>query len=207
MLLRSTLKSVYWAGRAGATALRRIRLLAATRMHRATLATVGRGSRFQPGVRFASPDRVSVGEDCYFWRGCNASAELSDAPLIIEDGVQINRDVHLDTTGGLTLGAGVLISEGVVIYTHDHGLDPRAAPRMLPKTIAADVWIGMRAVIMPQCRRIGRGAVVGAGAVVVHDVPEMAIVGGNPARILRYRDDMRDESEEPDYISVIGARA
>ena len=130
---------------------------------------------------------MTVGDDCYFWRGCNASAEFSGAPLIIDDGVQINQDVHLDTTGGLTLGNGVMISEGAVIYTHDHGLEPRAAPQMLPKTIAPDVWIGMRAVIMPQCRRIGRGAVIGAGAIVVRDVPAGAIVGGNPARIIGHK--------------------
>lgn len=206
MFLRLILKTTYWAGRATAALMRRLRLLVSTRVHQATLSTVGRGSRFQPGVRFAQPGQVSVGEDCYFWRGCNASAEMSGAPLIIEDGVQINKDVHLDTTGGLTLGKCVLISEGVVIYTHDHGLDPRAAPRMVPKTIADGAWIGMRAVIMPQCRRIGRGAVVGAGAVVVHDVPELAIVGGNPARILGYRDDMQNDQPDPNVIDLIAAR-
>ena len=187
MLLRSILKNLYWALRAGAAVSRRIGMLFATRLHQSTLQSVGTGSRFQPGVRFAQPGVVSVGDDCYFWRGCNASAETSDAPLIINDGVQINQDVHLDTTGGLTLGNGVMISEGAVIYTHDHGLEPRAAPQMLPKTIAPDVWIGMRAVIMPQCRRIGRGAVIGAGAIVVHDVPAGAIVGGNPARIIGHK--------------------
>ncbi len=184
MLLKKLFKTTYWAGRISGALGRRLGMLTATRMHRATLASVGAGSRFQPGVRFAQPATVSVGSNCYFWRGCNASSEVTGGPLIIDDGVQINQDVHLDTTGGLTLGRDVLISEGVVIYTHDHGLDPRAAPEMLPKTIAPDVWIGMRAVIMPQCRRIGPGAVIGAGAIVVHDVPAGAIVGGNPARVL-----------------------
>lgn len=188
MLHKSAIKYLYWLARAAAAANRRVGIAAATRVHGATLGSVGAGSKFQPGVRFAQPGSVSVGQDCYFWRGCNASAEMSDQPLIISDRVQINQDVHLDTTGGLTLGEGVLISEGAVIYTHDHGLDPRASPEMLPKTIADDVWVGMRAVIMPQCRRIGRGAIIGAGAIVVDDVPEGAIMGGNPARVLRYRD-------------------
>ena len=192
MLLRTVLKTAYWIGRVAGASQRRLGLLAATRLHRATLASVGAGSRFQPGVRFAHPGIVSIGQDCYFWKGCNASAEIADAPLIIEDGVQVNQDVHLDTTGGLTLGSGVLISEGAVIYTHDHGLDPRAAPAMLPKTISSGVWIGMRAVIMPQCRRIGSGAVIGAGAVVVHDVPPGAIVGGNPARIIGQKSDLAE---------------
>jgi acetyltransferase-like isoleucine patch superfamily enzyme len=167
-------------------------MLAATRMHRATLGSVGAGTRFQSGVRFAQPSVVSVGSNCYFWRGCNASSEGTSGLLVIDDGVQVNQDVHLDTTGGLTLGAGALISEEVVIYTHDHGLDPRAVPQLLPKTIAPNVWIGMRAVIMPQCRKIGPGAVIGAGAVVVADVPAGAIVGGNPARILKQRDHLAE---------------
>ena len=57
--------------------------------------------------------------------------------------------------------------------------------------IGHDVWIGSNACILPRCRRIGHGAVIGAGAVVTHDVEPLAIVGGNPARVIR----MRFESE------------
>jgi acetyltransferase-like isoleucine patch superfamily enzyme len=53
-------------------------------------------------------------------------------------------------------------------------------------TIGDDVWIGCNAVILPGVR-IGRGAVVAAGSVVTRDVPEYAIVGGIPARILKQR--------------------
>ncbi len=53
--------------------------------------------------------------------------------------------------------------------------------------IGNDVWVGRNAIILPGCTRIGHGAVVGAGSVVTGDVPEFAIVAGNPARILRYR--------------------
>lgn len=49
-----------------------------------------------------------------------------------------------------------------------------------------DVWIGRRATIMPGIH-IGDGAIVGAGAIVTKDVPPYAIVGGNPARLIRYR--------------------
>ncbi len=163
---------------------RRIRLYLSSAMHRATLARVGPGSRFQPGVRFANPRIVKIGADCYFWSGCDVSAELGDAPLLIGDRVQINRGVHLDTTGGLSIGAGALISEEAVIYTHDHGLDPRSEPKPMGKSIGADVWIGMRAVILPQCQRIGAGAIIGAGAVVTKDVPAGVIVAGNPAQIV-----------------------
>lgn len=53
--------------------------------------------------------------------------------------------------------------------------------------IGHGVWLGARVLIMPGCRKIGNGAIVGGGAVVTHDVPPYAIVAGNPARIIRYR--------------------
>lgn len=56
-----------------------------------------------------------------------------------------------------------------------------------PLHIAGDVWIGARAIILPGCKRIGHGAIVGAGSVVTKDVPDWAIVGGNPAKIIKMR--------------------
>ena len=57
-----------------------------------------------------------------------------------------------------------------------------------PILIGNDVWIGQRAILMSGVT-VGDGAVIGAGAVVTRDVPPYAIVGGNPARIIRYRFD------------------
>jgi len=54
-------------------------------------------------------------------------------------------------------------------------------------SIEHDSWIGERAIITSKCSRIGIGAVVGAGAVVTKDVPDFAIVAGNPAKLIRYR--------------------
>jgi acetyltransferase-like isoleucine patch superfamily enzyme len=53
--------------------------------------------------------------------------------------------------------------------------------------IGDDVWIGHAATILPSVNAIGRGAAIGAGAVVTKNVPPYAIVGGNPARIIRFR--------------------
>jgi len=54
--------------------------------------------------------------------------------------------------------------------------------------VGSDVWIGMEAVIMPGIR-IGHGAVIGAKSVVTHDVPDFAIVAGNPAKVVKMRFD------------------
>lgn len=58
--------------------------------------------------------------------------------------------------------------------------------------IGADVWIGANVTILPGCESIGVGAVIGAGSVVVSNVPNYAIVAGNPAKILRYRFDVNE---------------
>lgn len=64
--------------------------------------------------------------------------------------------------------------------------DDAVVDELLPVTIGADVWMGANALIKGGVK-IGVGAVIGAGAVVTKDVPDFAIVGGVPARIIRYR--------------------
>jgi acetyltransferase-like isoleucine patch superfamily enzyme len=56
-----------------------------------------------------------------------------------------------------------------------------------PLIIEHDVWVGAGTIILPKCRRIGTGAVIGAGSVVTRDVENFSIVAGNPARHIRYR--------------------
>lgn len=56
-----------------------------------------------------------------------------------------------------------------------------------PQVIEDDVWIGHNVMILPSCRRIGRGSIIGAGAVVTRDVPRYTVIAGNPARVLRER--------------------
>ena len=55
--------------------------------------------------------------------------------------------------------------------------------------VTAGAWLGANVLILPGCHRIGRGAVVAAGAVLTKDVPDYAVVGGSPARLIRYRFD------------------
>ena len=56
-----------------------------------------------------------------------------------------------------------------------------------PLEVCHDAWIGSQTVITPGCRRIGLGSIVGAGAVLVRDVPDFAVVGGVPACVIKMR--------------------
>ena len=53
--------------------------------------------------------------------------------------------------------------------------------------IGNDVWVGQNVVILSGCKKVGNGAVIGAGSIVTHDVPPYCIVAGNPAKIIRMR--------------------
>ncbi len=57
----------------------------------------------------------------------------------------------------------------------------------VPLKIGNDVWIGHNAIIVPNVKSIGDGAVIAAGAVVNKDIPPYAVAVGNPARVVRYR--------------------
>jgi virginiamycin A acetyltransferase len=74
-------------------------------------------------------------------------------------------------------------------YLYDQNYAKRVVPpiEQIACVIEDDVWIGHGAIILPSAARIGRGAAIGAGAVVTKDVPAYAIVAGNPARVIRQR--------------------
>jgi maltose O-acetyltransferase len=75
----------------------------------------------------------------------------------------------------------------VQIYTPLHPLDPELRRREeygKPIEIGADVWVGGGAIILPGVH-IGARAVIGAGSVVTHDVPEATFAAGNPCRAIR----------------------
>lgn len=72
-------------------------------------------------------------------------------------------------------------------YNRAFGLIPEDTIPFGHLTIGHDAWIGCNAVVAPQCKRIGIGAVVAAGTLVVRNVPDFAVVGGNPGELLCYR--------------------
>lgn len=107
--------------------------------------------------------------------------------ISIGDNVVVNRRVYLDGRVGVRICNNVSISPEVYIVSLEHDLnDPSFATRGEEVVIEDDVWIGARAMVMPGVR-IGRGAVIAAGAVVTRNVRPYQIVGGVPARPLGER--------------------
>ena len=101
--------------------------------------------------------------------------------------------------GDVTIGKHVMMGPQVFIYTQNHQfastditMDRQGFGEEKGVVIKDDVWIGGRVTILPGVT-VGTGAVIGAGAVVSHDVPDYALVVGNPARVVKYRNDMKDK--------------
>lgn len=107
----------------------------------------------------------------------------------IGDHCVINTHVLLDGRGGtLQIGNNVDVARDANIWTMEHDPNsPTHASRGGNVIIEDHVWIASRATILPGVH-IGRGAVIACGAVVTKDVPEKAIMGGVPAKILGYRE-------------------
>lgn len=130
------------------------------------------------GLDVGSGTLVYLG--CYLW--FYGPGQVRRSPTRIGNNTVINRRCCLDVRGPLTIGDNVSISPEVAIITTQHLLDAPDFPLDSREVVIEDnVWIGMRAMILPGSR-IGRGAVVAAGAVVTGEVAPMTVVAGVPAR-------------------------
>lgn len=135
---------------------------------RRLFAYMGQHVNVEQGVRFGSGENIKIGN----WSGLGRNGLVS---------------------GRVQIGNYVMIGPEVMLLARSHRFDRTDIPisrqgerEMRPIEIRDDVWIGARALILPGVR-IGEGAIVGAGAVVTKDVPAFAIVGGNPAKVIKWR--------------------
>jgi len=122
---------------------------------------------------------VKIGRDTVVYNSC----ELREPRRItIGNFSSIGDHCILDGRGGLTIGDSVNFSTGVWIWTMQHKInDPDFEVETAPVVIEDFAWLSCRTVILPGVR-IGKGAVVAAGAVVTKDVEPYAIVAGVPAK-------------------------
>lgn len=132
------------------------------------------------------------------FKGCGKGVNIEHGVFFgggrdIEIGNNSALGIDARVSGPLSIGDDVMMGPNVSIYTQNHEAENIYKPMRLqtaPKkkvTIGNDCWIGANAIILPGVS-VGDGAIVGAGAVVTHDVPKLAVVGGNPARVIKIRE-------------------
>ena len=116
--------------------------------------------------------------------------------------------VRIASASKITIGDGCMFANSSYVSDADwHGIYDRAIPvgKTAPITLEENVWIGDRAVVGKGVT-IGKNSIVAAGAVVVKDVPENVVVGGNPAKIIKELDPTVDGTtriklfEDPDGL-------
>ena len=140
------------------------RLFTRDETHKGKKLNVEKGAYFGSGKNFTVGDHVGLGKN---FKSLNRIVTIDDYLMMGED--------------VLFLGGGHNYDRTDVPMGEQGGKEPT------PLHIAGDVWIGARSIILPGCKRIGHGSVIGAGSVVTKDVPDWAVVGGNPATVIKFR--------------------
>lgn len=112
--------------------------------------------------------------------------------LEISPPLYIGPNAKLYLRGKLIVGKGTIIGPNITVHTANHRYEGNALPydeiyEAEDVTIGENVWIGSDVILLPGVS-IGNGAIIGAGAVVTKNIPPLAIAGGNPAKIIKYRD-------------------
>lgn len=133
---------------------------------------IGKGSTIHMWANFFEPSNIIIGED-----------------TIVGD------HAFLDGRAVLNIGNHVDIASSVMIFNSEHDINSTDfAARVEPVSIGDYVFIGPRVTILPGVK-IGKGAVIAAGAVVTKDVPDFAVVGGVPGKVISER-----KNKTPKYI-------
>lgn len=139
------------------------------------------------GIQIDQGAGIHMGTYVWFW----GPRQIRRIGVRIGKNARIGRDCTIDARSPLTIGEHVALSPEVMILAGTHDVnDPEFAQSEVGPyavTIGDHVWIGARAMIMPGVT-VGRGAVIGAGAVVTKDVPPLAIMAGVPAKPIGMRD-------------------
>lgn len=125
---------------------------------------IGEGSYVAAPIYGAEIDQIVIGKNCY-----------------------INNNFLAMARGGITLEDDVTIAANVQVLTNNHDPYHRELLTCKPVLIKKGVWIGAGASITSGVT-IGKYAIVGAAAVVTHDVPDYGIAVGNPAKVIKTLD-------------------
>lgn len=140
--------------------------------------------KYERNVRIARRNGAHVGVGVIISK---TLAKKLNSNVYIGNHVSIETDM-IDTRTNIHIGDNVIIGRGTEIITVSHNIDSQDwEPKYYGLIIEDYVWLPTNVLILPSCRVIGRGAVVGSGSVVVKNVEEMSVVSGNPAKEIRKR--------------------
>jgi len=144
-------------------------------------------------IYFRPSDAKRLGEGCYY---LDMIVWLNGNEIELGDGVAFNIGVYVNGYGGLFIGDRSRIGPYCMIHTANHISDDLDKPiwdqgwKKESVSIGKDCWIGMGACILPGVS-IGDQSIVGAGSVVVHDIPPYSVAVGNPCWVIRDRRTVR----------------
>lgn len=171
---------------------RRVQLLNTRRLR------LGRGVTLEDDVKIDALSREGVALGDHVSIGRFSVIECSGVITHLGRGFQMGANSNLGdynfvgAAGGVRIGANVLIGQGVRFHSENHLFSrtdlPIKAQGVSHQGIVVedDVWLGSGVILLDGVR-VGQGAVVAAGSVVVKDVPAYAVAGGAPAQVIKYR--------------------
>lgn len=159
-----------------------------TRLHLRHCTHVGRFARVHGRPRISNRGILRIGDYV------SILSTVVPCELLVFDGASleigshsfINYGTSIAATGSVRIGRHCLLGMYSIIFDNDfHQVDQRLKrPEPNPVVLEDNVWLGHRTLIMPGVT-IGHDSVVGAGSIVVKDIPPRSIAVGNPARVVR----------------------